>query len=742
MAQLEHTSDDSLTQILSYLNGDDVFRLITSGSRRLLSKIGQNLTHFELRASRNMFFPSSIWNLPKLQSVLLKPRFPELSLHLSANGGSIFPKESCESLLNFEMESVFSSSILKQTQDGTSLIGSVGCLSSVFPRLEHLKLSGYRTPIPREAEQYETLLPSRLLSLHLSGVRGYPASPLPEHFFEHLPTTITSIVLREVEIDEGRPNFERLSSLKYLTVSAFQTRQVLSVLPPSLEEMNLFIKRFEGRAMRASQLPPRVRSVILSRNVRIFCDVPLPSTIEVMNATMEMDPNEAEILGIKYDSVMERFVPQPIQIQQPNVGGQEASSSLPQSSSSLSQSSSSSPHLPFFLRPSSILSEASFLNLIPFDPSIHGQFSGLRELTARSPKSRLIPSILEVGKHGETELLKGVVMDDGVNAAGMNSSQSYQQSSYQQSYQQSSQQSYQQSSYQQSSQESSPSRTFFPLLRRLTIESSFSLSLPFTHLPHTLQYLRCPINNKAQILSLPPNLTHLHIVYFALEPIVTPPITIHTPLPRSLTFLKADSAHFDSVATLHMLPPLQHFTLTISTPGFINALYFRGPILHSLLELSIDEYASTDTLVKGAAADFFPPLQKFSLLRSLTFNSTVCTSFHQNSLASLPSTLTCLSLRNVEFQNAKECLSSLPSSLSSLTLSEPSRLCDYSYTNELFSRLPLNLASLDIRGTANCEITKDILSLLPKRISTLKIYFPPMGLMSTFSYYQCDPFWQ
>lgn len=283
-------------------------------------------------------------------------------------------------------------------------------------------------------------------------------------------------------------------------------------------------------------------------------------------------------------------------------------------------------------------------------------------------------------------------------------------------------------------------KTFSESIRHLTFQCSYSYSHLYNHLPQGLVSLKIPLNNPEQTRTLPKTLTQLHIHFTPFVPTTAPAINDTTTLPSSLTYLKADSMHFASVNNIHTLPKLRFFDLTVSTSGFLSKLNFRGNMLKSLEHLNISEYITEEADSRGTATDFFPPLLRFSNLRSLAFRSTNTTPLHRNSLASLPQSLTSLQLDSVEFEDADKCLAKLPPALASLHLSEPSRP-SVPFEDKLFYALPPNLVSLEVFASNNTTLTQNVLSFLPRRISSLVLPFSK-GYMPTDSYYASNDFWQ
>lgn len=615
---LELTSDDVLGQILSLLNGDDVFRLLTTGSPRFASRVARKMTHFELRASRNLFFPFGLWTLPNLESVVLTSSLNDDPIHFCTNLRPILPQEPSKGVLKFVFHAQLSSSLL-------ALHPAHPTLSTALPNLLHLTLSGFRGQIP---PNFAEGLPAQLKTLFISPAPENSNSTLPSSLFDALPSTLSEIRLFGVEIAEGSPNFNKLPLLTHLTVRGFAKPDILSRLPPQLQILDITVKDVEGRAVLASQIPHQIRVFkVAGRSLKLDIDAPLPETLELLQVLLTWSVEEA------------------------------------------------TERLADFLSPSSLLS-ASPLDIIPYSEKLHAQFTSLERLIAnwRSDKTEIGPN------------------------------------------------------------------TFSTSLRHLTFNAPYSYALPYHHLPRGLIQLRACLNNPEQARTLPQTLTKLHIDFMGFNPIYAPPITDITPLPPTLTYLKADSAHFSSVTNIHALPKLKTFDLTISTPGFLPKLTFRGRLIESLEVLYVEEYTFEEADVRGAAADFFPPLGKFKRLHSLAFTSSNVTPLHENSLASLPPTLTWLSMRNVEFQSAAKCLASLPASLATLRLSKPINT-RFLYQDNLFAHLPHSLTRLEVVGSAPSLLTQNLFSLLPKRISHIKIVASSSTTLDTTAYYQSNSFW-
>lgn len=147
---LVRSSDDSLAKILYFLTGEDVLRLMATGSKVLSSRILQNSTDLLFLFDRSTLFPFPAYRFPKLSSLALKTLGKGRSRHLSTVGRSLLLPKPMKSLESLEFEFAASAFLFSHKD-----------LHSAFPNLTSLVVrskSPYRLVI---ADNWAKSLPKK-----------------------------------------------------------------------------------------------------------------------------------------------------------------------------------------------------------------------------------------------------------------------------------------------------------------------------------------------------------------------------------------------------------------------------------------------------------------------------------------------------------------------------------------------------------------------------------------------------
>lgn len=157
LMRLAQTSDDSFRLILSCLTGEDVIRLMATGSKRLIAPIAQNPTLI-WNLSRPALFPSCSFDFRNLRSLIVNSI--SLGGYVSLNGRSLLPQEPMVSLETLELSFSTSHLIFEPHPSHQGMK-----LCSAFPRLTSLTLQSDTYTVI--AKDWAETLPKTLVSLSL-----------------------------------------------------------------------------------------------------------------------------------------------------------------------------------------------------------------------------------------------------------------------------------------------------------------------------------------------------------------------------------------------------------------------------------------------------------------------------------------------------------------------------------------------------------------------------------------------
>lgn len=289
---LAQTSDDSLAQILSFLTGQDVLRLMATGSKRFIARVSRSTTHLDRALPRPTHFPSSSFSLTNLKSLSIKgnTRYGHLSLH----NRSIFPLEPMPLLESLHLDFPQAHLVFAPAHANRGMT-----LSSSFPNLTYLTIaSGTDCPIP---DGWAESLPKGLTHLDLNICYGSddPDLHISPSSFKHLPTGLQHLNCGiHICIGPGDHHFLRLTDLRVLRIGSAHSWDALMALPDSLEELSCTCYNYDlpKTTFPISKFPPRIRTLkLIGGPLEVNCDSMAPSTLEEL------------ILGLGHTITAENF---------------------------------------------------------------------------------------------------------------------------------------------------------------------------------------------------------------------------------------------------------------------------------------------------------------------------------------------------------------------------------------------------------------------------------------------------
>lgn len=406
---LERTSDDSLGRILCYLNGDDIVRLMETGSKRLIARLFQNTRGLELVHNRPTFFPSSCFVFPNLRSFTVKTREKRgIRSHLSLQGRTLLPSKPMESLESLEFNFPLSHRLFAPLHQQKGL-----SLSSSFPNLTTLSVTSQSHCLLPDG--WAETLPRSLLYLKLdlrSLVMGN-AADIPPSTFEYLPKGLLHLEFGDMTpIGSGALNLRFFKDLRVARMNYFCSWAVLESLPDSLEELFLRIYDLaDGKPsiFPVSKMPPKIRVWMLhGPHHELKFDSVVPPTLEEFNFNSRLDiaelkkyfhPNQLRKLtgsNIVFTKELAELIPNVEELKGLSIGIRMLPSFeiLPKKLQTLSLARRAEAHyLPLNGLPSSL---KSFTGHIRFSEDIAALPKTLTKLNilrlANSPSQRLPPS--------------------------------------------------------------------------------------------------------------------------------------------------------------------------------------------------------------------------------------------------------------------------------------------------------------------------------------------------------------
>jgi hypothetical protein len=155
---LDTLSPDSLTEILQYLDGIAVIRLLQCGRSHLSAKIGQ-IKKLRIEGRPFMKFPFFVFQLPQLQSLSIHRPSHGYLYPLRLYGAVPLPTTPVNSITKLSFAFSQSFSVLRLETDGVPLLGRI------TPNLKSLHLQRSTTPLELRHMQ---AVPKGLTKLHLS----------------------------------------------------------------------------------------------------------------------------------------------------------------------------------------------------------------------------------------------------------------------------------------------------------------------------------------------------------------------------------------------------------------------------------------------------------------------------------------------------------------------------------------------------------------------------------------------
>lgn len=293
---LAHTSDDSLRQILSFLMGQDVIRLVTTGSKRFMARVARNITHLEWRFSRPAHFPSFSFAFANLKSLTINSlgRYGHVSLH----GYSPLPLEPMTSLESLDL--TFSTSHLVFTAPSSD---GGATLSSSFPKLTYLAVHANTScALPHG---WTESLPQGLLHLTLDiwNIDEEDSSVDPS-LIDTLPLGLQHLQFGGMcPVGPGDANLLRFPDLRVLRVEEAHSWDILKSLPDSLEELvvRCWNDNLPTETFPLSKLPPKIRTLKLTgERLALNFDTKAPHTIEELELALDHDIQARELEAFFY----------------------------------------------------------------------------------------------------------------------------------------------------------------------------------------------------------------------------------------------------------------------------------------------------------------------------------------------------------------------------------------------------------------------------------------------------------
>jgi hypothetical protein len=287
---LANCSHDVLREIISYLFAHEIFSLIHCGSRTLAASLNTQARILVDKPDCFAKFPFSIFNLPNLQELTIKPNnllyefplniYPRLPLPFK-------PLPGLRKLRYFFLQSF-------------TFYGPQPAhlpLSYLFPNLSELNLS--RSNAPLTEDLFQTLPRTlRKLSLGTRLKRGSVSLPLPYLVINNLPSCLEELSLLHIKIAAGEDNYKMISfptSLVLLRIFTFENTTIFNHLPATIETVNIAIDH-QGRTLlptfRSSNLPPSLKSFRWSTTHPLIVDAHLPIGLRRITCRLQADSPE------------------------------------------------------------------------------------------------------------------------------------------------------------------------------------------------------------------------------------------------------------------------------------------------------------------------------------------------------------------------------------------------------------------------------------------------------------------
>lgn len=280
---LARTSDDSLRQIISFLTGEDVVRLLTTGSKSFIARVAHNTTRLLWDFSLPSYFPSCSFEFGNLRSLIIKTGHPHV--FVSLHGRHILPLEPMVSLETLDLafptsHLVFAPALWPGGLD----------LASSFPRLTYLSVrSASNCPCP---DGWAKTLPTTLRSLTI-GTRQDFTSYINASSFEDLPTGLQHLEFGYYcNVGPEEMNLLRFPNLRVLRIYSTRSWGALKSLPASLEELQIrcWDEDLPSETFPLSKFPPKIRTLTLvGAQLELDFDSMAPPTLEILHLELDRD---------------------------------------------------------------------------------------------------------------------------------------------------------------------------------------------------------------------------------------------------------------------------------------------------------------------------------------------------------------------------------------------------------------------------------------------------------------------
>lgn len=268
-------SDDSIREILSYLTGQEVISLITTGSKGLIKRLMWNTTKLVFNFNESTYFPTVAYRFPNLESLIINSSIGSASNHLSTKGLDVLPRRPMKSLKSLNVNFATSVRFLGPRPDGNTM-------STLFPNLTSLEVQS---------------------SMHLAGL-GVQAVPeqgigsvaqllgipigtnvlsrcIPSSWLDHLPIGIQNL---RIDVAHAQTIVEKVDLRRYKNLRTVHIKSLmypsLPLLPDSIEELHLTFL-WNRLALTVSKFPPNIRVWnIYGSTIRFELDCMAPHTLE------------------------------------------------------------------------------------------------------------------------------------------------------------------------------------------------------------------------------------------------------------------------------------------------------------------------------------------------------------------------------------------------------------------------------------------------------------------------------
>lgn len=289
---LTHTSDDSLARILHFLAGEDITRLMATGSRQFAGRVTQNVTELFWRFSRPTFFPSCSYVFANLRSLSVHSAGEFLDCgSLSLKDHPLLPPEPMAALESLSLHFQLAHWILAPPPASDILP-----LSHYFPRLTSLSIRS--TSSCKIPDSWVQSLPRSILSLKLDVCTGSSQNRalIPPSTLNDLPRGIEHLELGAAcEIASGGINLVQFEDLRVARLSNLKDWKILKSLPNSLVILKVGVPNYRddrpSTHFAISKLPPALRSLHLDgKGLLLDFDSKASATLEEVIVTALDEP--------------------------------------------------------------------------------------------------------------------------------------------------------------------------------------------------------------------------------------------------------------------------------------------------------------------------------------------------------------------------------------------------------------------------------------------------------------------